>query len=412
MRRILLVLLLTLVPFGAYSRDTEITFWHSLGFNVKEIVDELALEYSESHPGVRVTPVFQGLYEELQVKMLASAVTRDLPDVAQVQLEYMSTYINNGLIEPINSTIPAGEREDILNMFWDLVTEDGNVYGVPFCISTTVFFYNEDAFRRAGIEGEPSTWEEMISIGKRLTTDTDGDGNPDNYAVMFWMDGFYGIAPFLWANGGEFFSSDKRRILLTSVEMVRTITMLRDLVFTHRIMPQNWTDWESGQAFLTGNLAMGPFTCAAISYGEQNLPWKLKIVPMPSVNGRRSSVLGGSALVNFAQKKKQRGIVDDFIYWIVNKENTIRLHEKIGYVPVRGSALSSLSLRAFDRKNPNYKVAIDTLDFARPLPRHPEFLKINERLRKMLQEVFLGAADPAEALKRAEEEINRMIGEQ
>jgi ABC-type glycerol-3-phosphate transport system substrate-binding protein len=39
-------------------------------------------------------------------------------------------------------------------------------------------------------------------------------------------------------------------------------------------------------------------------------------------------------------------------------------------------------------------------------------LKINERLRKMLQEVFLGAADPAEALKRAEEEINRMIGEQ
>jgi lipopolysaccharide export LptBFGC system permease protein LptF len=46
MRRILLVLLLTLVPFGAYSRDTEITFWHSLGFNVKEIVDELALEYS------------------------------------------------------------------------------------------------------------------------------------------------------------------------------------------------------------------------------------------------------------------------------------------------------------------------------------------------------------------------------
>ncbi|MBN2324605.1 MAG: ABC transporter substrate-binding protein [Spirochaetes bacterium] len=412
MRRILLVLLLLLVPFGAYPKDTEITFWHSLGFHVKEIVDGLALEYSESHPGVRVTPVFQGLYEELQVKMLAAAVTRDLPDVAQVQLEYMNTYIENSLIDPINSTIPPEERDDILDLFWDLVTKDGNIYGVPFCISTTVFFYNEDAFRKAGVEGEPSTWEEMVSIGKKLTTDTNGDGKPDNYAVMFWMDGFYGIAPFLWANGGDFFSSDKRRILLTSEEMVRTITMLHDLAYKHRIMPGNWTDWESGQAFLTGNLAMGPFTSAAISYGEQNLPWKLRIVPMPSVNGRRASVLGGSALVNFAQKRKQRSEVDSFIYWLVNKENTIRLHEKIGYVPVRGSALNSLSLRAFDRKNPNFKVAIDTLDFARPLPSHPEFYKINERLREMLQEVFLGAADPAEALKKAEEEINRMIGEQ
>jgi sn-glycerol 3-phosphate transport system substrate-binding protein len=115
--------------------------------------------------------------------------------------------------------------------------------------------------------------------------------------------------------------------------------------------------------------------------------------------------------VNFAGKKKRRGEVDDFIYWLVNKENTIRLHERIGYVPVRGSALKSLSLRAFDRKNPNYKVAVDTLDFARPLPGHPQFFKINERLRSMLHEVFLGAADPAEALAKAEEEINRIIGE-
>ena len=411
MRRILLILLLTIVPFGAYSRDSEITFWHSLGFHVKEIVDELAFEYSESHPGVRVTPVFQGLYEELQVKMLAAAVTRDLPDLAQVQLEYMSTYIENGLIEPINSSIPAADREDILDLFWELVTKGGNIYAVPFCISTTVFFYNEDAFRRAGVGGGPSTWEEMIGIGKRLTTDTNGDGTPDNYAVMFWMDGFYGIAPFLWANGGEFFSSDGLRIMLTSQEMVQTVTMLRDLAFTHRIMPRNWTDWESGQAFLSGNLAMGPFTSAAISYGEQNLPWTLRIIPMPAINGRRASVLGGSALVNFARKKKRRSEVDDFLYWLVSKENTIRLHERIGYVPVRRSALNSLSLRAFDRKNPNFKVAIDTLDFARPLPGHPEFLKINERLRDMLQEVFLSAADPAEALAKAEEEINRMIGE-
>ncbi|HUT64509.1 MAG TPA: extracellular solute-binding protein, partial [Spirochaetota bacterium] len=147
----------------------------------------------------------------------------------------------------------------------------------------------------------------------------------------------------------------------------------------------------------------------AISYGEQNLPWKLRIIPMPALDGKRSSVLGGSALVNFAKTKKQRKIADDFIYWLVNKENTIRLHEKIGYVPVRKSALNSLEVKAFDRKNPNFKVPIDSLSFARPLPKHMEFFKINERIREMLQEIFLNASDPMAELKKAEEDINRMI---
>jgi ABC-type glycerol-3-phosphate transport system substrate-binding protein len=409
MRRLLVTVLLTLVPLSVFCKDTEITFWHSLGFHVKELVDELAREYNDSHPGVRVTPVFQGLYEELQVKMLAAAVTRALPDVAQVQLEYMAAYINNGLIEPINDSIPGEERGDILEELWELAAVEGQIYGVPFCISTTVFFYNEDAFERAGIEGAPATWDEMIRIGKRLTEDIDGDGRPDRYAILFWMDGFYGIAPFLWANGGSFFSKDGTRIVLTSDEMVRTIMMLRDLVFTHRIMPQNWTDWEGGQAFLAGRLAMGPFTSAAISYGEQNLPWRLRIIPMPAVDGNRSSVLGGSVLVNFAKGRKKRELADDFIYWLVSKENTIRLHEKVGYVPVRRSALTSLEIMAFDRKNPNFKVPIESLEFARPLPRLPDYFKINERIREMLQEIFLNASDPLLELKKAEEEINRML---
>lgn len=409
MRRLLLTVLLTLVPLSVFCKDTEIKFWHSLGFHIKELVEEYADEYNESHPGVRVTPVFQGMFEELQVKMLAAAVTRNLPEVAQVQCEYMSTYIGNRLIQPIDAAIPPEERNDILDELWELASMNGRIYGVPFCISTTVFFYNEDVFKRAGIEGTPATWDEMVRIGRRLTEDTDGDGTPDRYAIMFWMDGFYGIAPFLWANGGSFFSEDGKRIVLTSDEMVRTISMFHDLVFNYRIMPQNWTDWESGQAFLTGHLAMGPFTSAAISYGEQNLPWKLRIIPMPAVDGKRSSVLGGSALVNFAKTKKKRKIADDFIYWLVSKENTIRLHEKIGYVPVRKSAINSLQVRAFDRKNPNFKVPIDSLSFARPLPKHMEFYKINERIREMLQEIFLNASDPMAELKKAEEDINRMI---
>lgn len=411
MKKIVFLLIFLFVCSGLFAKNIEISFWHSMGFHVKEFIEEMVREYNKTHPGVTVTPVFQGLYEELQVKMLASAVTHQLPDIAQVQFEYLETYIANGLVEPIDGEISPEDRADIPEKLWDLVRRDGKIYGVPFCVSTTVFFYNEDAFRKAGLDANryPSTWEEMINIGKLLTRDTDGDGVTDRYAMMFWLDGFYGFLPFLWANGGEILSNDGKRIVLTSPEMVKTMMMLRDLVYKYRIMPQKWTDWEGGQAFLRGNLAMGPFTSSVITYGEQNLPWKLRIAPMPSINGKRYTVLAGSGLVDFSSSKKKRKAVDDFMFWLINKENTIRLHKIIGSIPVRTSALNSLELRAFHKENPNYRVPIESLEFAKPLPILVEYYKINKRLRDMLQRIFMEGADVVTELKKAENDVNTMI---
>jgi sn-glycerol 3-phosphate transport system substrate-binding protein len=414
MRKLIFTIILVFF-FSASSlfakREVEIEFWHSLGFNIKGIIEDMANDYNRSHPGIKVNPVFQGLFEDMQVKMLTAAVTHQLPDVAQVQVEYLDPYIENGLIEPINNIISKEDRDDILDIMWGLVSRDGEIYAVPFCISTTVFFYNEDAFRKEGLDPDsiPLTWEDLIKMGKILTKDTNGDGVIDKYAMMFWTDGFYGIMPFLWANGGKLFSDDGKRIILTSKEMVKTIEMLMDLIFKEKIMPQNWTDWESGQAFLSGNLAMGPFTSAAISYGEQNLPWTLRIGPMPSINGKRYTVLGGSAMVNFSTNRKKKKIVNDFISWSVSKENTIRIHKSTGYIPVRKSALKSLDLKAFHKKNPNYLVPVQSLEYARPLPVHAEYLKMNEMVRDMLQRIILNRADIAEELARTEKEINAML---
>jgi sn-glycerol 3-phosphate transport system substrate-binding protein len=411
MKKLLIAVLFVLVGASLHAKSTEIVFWHSLGFHIKDVVEDMVQEYNDTHPGVEVDAVFQGLYEELQVKMMTAAVTKQLPDVSQVQFEYIETYIENGLVKPIDKSLDPSVQQDVPALLWDLVLRDGSIYGVPFCVSATMFYYNKDAFERVGLDPDkpPSNWDELIEMGKMLTTDRDGDGEIDSYAMMFWTDGFYGLAPVLWAYGGEFFNSGNTRIDLTSDEMVKTITILRDLVYTHRIMPQNWTDWEGGQAFLTGNLAMGFFSSAGISYGEQNLPWELGIAPMPKINGTRQTALGGSGLLNFATKSKKKRIAHDFIEWMVSKENTIRIHEAIGYIPVRKSALNSLTLKAFHRENPNYKVTVEALSYAKPLPQHIEYYKINTKLREMLERIFLQGADPREELQKTEREINTML---
>jgi len=413
MNKITLFLVVFFIFSGSnlFAKKIELEFWHSLGFHVKKIVEDMTAEYNRNHPGIEVKPVFQGGFEEMQVKMMASAVTRQLPDVAQIQIEYMDAYIQNGLVEPIDEILPQEEKEDILEILWRLVSREGIIYGVPMCISTDVFFYNENIFLSAGLDPEkpPQTWEEMIEMGKKLTRDTDRDGVPDIYGVMFWLNGIYGLAPLLWANGGDILSENKNRIDLTSPQMIKTVSMIRDLVFTYKIMPRQWTDWESGQAFLSGKLAMGWFSSSVITYGERNFPWKLKVAFMPMINGRRFSTLGGSALVCFSRSRSRKRAAYDFIFWLTNRENTIKLHQNVGFIPVRKSAINSLELRAFHRQNPNYEVPIQSLKYGKPLPHHAEFFKINQELKEMLQKIILEQADPAQELEKTERRINQFL---
>jgi sn-glycerol 3-phosphate transport system substrate-binding protein len=408
-------------PGDAEAAKTEIEFWHSLGYQARNIVDDMVQEYNRNHPGVSVKAVFQGQYEEMEIKVLAAAVGRRLPAVVQEQYEFMGKYIEEGVLEPVDSLIGKVDREDILDVFWDLVSVDdpatgktpasrgGRVYGVPLCVSTTVLFYNKDLFKKLGLDPgkPPGTWEEMVAMGRRIV---DRGRNSGVYGYSFWRNGFYGWAPLLWANGGDLFAAgDAKTVRLGTEPAVRTVTMLRDLVFTQGIMPRNWTDMETGQAFLQGTVAMGPFTCAGIKYGKDNLPWNLGVAPLPGVGGKRHTVLAGSALLNFARGQRERAAAQDFILWLVSRDNTIRLHEGIGYIPVRKSALESLELKAFHRDNPDFRVAIAALPDARPLPYHKEYFKINKVLTQMMDRVFISGGDPAAELKWAEDEIARIL---
>jgi sn-glycerol 3-phosphate transport system substrate-binding protein len=410
-RRYLYFAVFLLVTSSLFAKKTEVRFWHILGYHVKPVIGEMVSEYNTSNPEVSVKADFQGFFEDAQVKMLTAAVTKQLPEVAQVPVEFLQSYIVNGLIEPINADVPEEMKQDVPEKLWKLVSRDGNIYGLPFCILTDVFIYNENAFLRGNLDPErpPSTWEELIAIGKRLSRDSDGDGVQDTYALAFYLNGVYGLLPILWANGGTLISESGEAVNLASPEMEKTLAMVWDLLFTYMIMPRNWTDWENAQAFLTGKIAMGWFSSAGISYGEQYLPWKMRVSHMPAVNGKRFSVLSGTVLVNFSKNRKKRKAAEDFMLWLLKRENDVKLFERIGFLPVRRSVSSSLEVKAFVRENPNYRIPIEALEYARPLPVHPEFLKINQEIHDMLQRIILDGADLKEELVSTQKTINEML---
>jgi len=95
--------------------------------------------------------------------------------------------------------------------------------------------------------------------------------------------------------------------------------------------------------------------------------------------------------------------------WLLKRENDVKLFERIGFLPVRRSVSSSLEVKAFVRENPNYRIPIEALEYARPLPVHPEFLKINQEIHDMLQRIILDGADLKEELVSTQKTINEML---
>ncbi len=123
MKKILLILCFFLITTEIFAKKNEINFWYSQGFHVKQIIEEMVNEYNSTHPNVKINAVFQGLYRDMEVKLLAAAVARQLPEIAQEQFEFMDLYIDEGLIEPIDNYIKEEDKNDIVEVIGMLYQE-------------------------------------------------------------------------------------------------------------------------------------------------------------------------------------------------------------------------------------------------------------------------------------------------
>ena len=119
-------------------------------------------------------------------------------------------------------------------------TADGGQYGLPRDLNVVALYYNKAMFDAAGIPypDETWTWDTLVEVGKQLTLDADGDGQPEQwgfYTETTDMENYW--SELVWQNGGDIVSDDRTQTLLGSDEAVGGLQFLQDLIWTHKIMP-------------------------------------------------------------------------------------------------------------------------------------------------------------------------------
>jgi raffinose/stachyose/melibiose transport system substrate-binding protein len=140
-----------------------LTWWHNATSDpLAGFWEDVAAEFEADHPNVTVeVSGFQN--EELQRTLIPNALrSGDAPDLFQQWgAGELAAQVRAGQVKDISADV-TDEIAAIGGTVapWQI---DGKTYGLPFSFGIEGFWYNKDLFAQAGIDGTPSTLDELYA---------------------------------------------------------------------------------------------------------------------------------------------------------------------------------------------------------------------------------------------------------
>jgi len=397
------------VARSAASPKITLTLWTTTATTATDL-SGLLKAFARQHPDISVNAQFQGGYDDMAQKVLAAIAGRSTPDVAQLGQRWgIPQMADGGALVPIQSFLSAADRADVLPALWDRYTYKGQVWAMPFNVSTPSLWYNETAFTYAGLDphSPPTTWDELARDMRVLTRPAPGGGTRwgfDTAGDFPW----YFLA-MVWQAGGSVVERDGT-VNLTSPEAVRALQQWHDWVFVEKAMPPAAHNTAEDD-FTAGRVAMLFSSVAA--RGDYQLKVGSSFVLgdafLPG-DKTRAVGIGGNALGIFRTTPERERASEILVEFLTNAQNTALYSMRTGYVPIRKSALALPFFSSYLAHNPIAQVCIEQLKYLHGQPINPADAVIWNGLIQVLQQAETSATmDPKRALGDLQSQVDEYL---
>lgn len=380
---------------------TEIQFWYGLGSVAGETMEEIIKEFNESQDKVKVVGVQQADYSETFQKVQAAIAANEPPAVFIGS--NIETRAKEGILADLTNYIDdRTPLDDYLDVFMKPAIVDEKVYGFPAYGTTQVMYYRKDLLDKAGINPEEaySTWENVFDASKKIQ---DSGVTEWGHLVMYNAENLRDIA---FSNGGKILSDDGKTVLVNSPEWVESWDFIRKQIFDNKTTKiesggQGWEYWYRTIDNVMNGQAMG-YTGSSGDKGDLDFNI-IGSLPQPGLNGNPAKPMASahSLLVPAAASEEQQKAAYEWIAYFTSPEVSAKWSQKIGYIPVRKSALEVPEYKKFLEENPYAKVPYDQAMTASPAFIDPTNGKIMDALQIAADKVELQNVPAQEALDEA-----------
>lgn len=351
----------------AEGKKTVVEFWTT---NSSEFKDEIDA-FEKENPDIDVVTAYQGKYDEMFQKLQSAAVSKKLPQVAQMGERFgVATLDDAGLLVALDDLLSKETIDDVLPAFWGHYTYKGNIIAAPFQCSTPIMYYNKTLFEEKKIP-VPKTTEELVEAAEMAMTDENGDGV--NEVWGFTMDDAIStyFKSMVLNKGGQFYDENGRAHVNTK-EAEETLQWMKNLVFKSKVMAPNqyltaYEDFSSGKVAIlfASGASLGNIK------GQVGDKFVVGTALLPTTNGKSNVMVGGNCLGIFQSTPEQEAASAKLVEYLLSTKVTANFSMQTGYIPVRQSALELDEYKTFLADNPDFKVSIDQMKNIFGLPVNP-----------------------------------------
>lgn len=356
---------------GAAQAQTEIEFWHAMGGQLGETVNQMAENFNASQGDYVITPVFKGSYEETLTATIAAFRAGEQPNIVQVFDAGAATVIG-----AVGATIPVetlladnGIAFDIENYISGVrnfyADADGTMIGMPFNSSTPILYYNADALAEAGVEA-PTTWEEFAEVTAPALVEAGYIPLSQSHLPWIFTENFFSRHNLQFATNDNGYTGTDTEILVNHPAIRAHFTALTEWQEAgfFEWYGAGWSDNQD--PFEAGEIAMwlgssGSFggiqERADFNFSATMLPYWEAVTTEPT-----QTFIGGAAL--FAMSgfdADENAATAAFFDFLASSDTQVMWHTETGYVPITTAAYAQAAEQGHYDEFPAAEVGIQQL---------------------------------------------------
>jgi sn-glycerol 3-phosphate transport system substrate-binding protein len=411
---------------GAAHAQTEIQFWHSMGGALGDKVNELAGKFNASQKDYKVVPTYKGTYPESMTAAIAAFRAGNAPHILQVfEVGTATMMAAKGAVVPVYKLMkdadepfdPKAYLGPVAGYYTD---SKGQMLSFPFNSSTAIFYWNKDAFKKAGLDPEkpPKTWKEVVAAAEKLKASGQACAYTTSWPSWIHVENFsaWHNVPIGTKENG--LAGLDTQFQINTPLHVRHLTMLQDLAKRGMFSYAGRTN-QGGAKFSSGECAM----LTESTGGQANVrrqakfDWAVTQIPYwDDVKGApQNAIIGGASLWVMGGKTNNayKGVARFFAF-LSRPEVQSEWHKDTGYVPITHAAYDLTKKSGFYDKNPGAEVAVKMLA-NKPATANSKGLRFGnyvqgrEVIEEEMEAVFSGKKEPKAALDDAVKRGNEIL---
>ncbi|MDQ0322577.1 multiple sugar transport system substrate-binding protein [Pararhizobium capsulatum DSM 1112] len=344
---------------GAQAAET-IQMWvrSGIGDSFKKVVES----YNSSHENqVAMTEV---PFSELVQKYATAIAGGQAPDALSMDLIYNPAFAAAGQLEDLTDWAKSLPYFSSLSpSHVKLGTYQDKIYGLPLSVETSVFAWNKDLYKKAGLDPEkaPTSWDEITANATKIRALGD-----DTYGFYFSGGGCGGcmiftFTPLIWGSGADILSADGKTATLDTPEMRKAVDIYRTMV-KNDLVPAGAAS-DNGANFLSftngkiGQQSLGAFAIGSLVTEHPDIHFGVSLIP--GATGGTSSFAGGDNFV-ITKGTPKMASVKRFLEYVYSEDGQ-KIMAKYGSLPTRGD----IADKVLEGLDPRLQVGIQAIAVAK-----------------------------------------------